>query len=57
MGRVRTGEGLSEDKNEKHRLKHALGKVNLLANGGLDVEEEDRIKAIHTFLESLARYL
>ena len=45
-----------EDKAEKQKLKHALGKINLLTEEGIQVEDEERIRAIYMFLESLARY-
>lgn len=39
----------SEDKLEKAKLKHALGKINVLAEGSLSVNEEERISSIHRF--------
>jgi hypothetical protein len=40
MTRVRpTSVGQTEDKMERNKLKHALGKINILADGNIDVSE------------------
>lgn len=39
----------TEDKLEKNKLKHALGKINILADGSIAVTEEERIASIYKF--------
>jgi hypothetical protein len=55
-GRAASAEGGGEERAERNRLKQCLGKVNLLAEGGTGVEEEERVKSIYNLLECLARY-
>lgn len=43
------GESSGDDRQEKQRLKHSLGKISLLAEG-VEVEEEEKIKSIYLFL-------
>jgi hypothetical protein len=48
MARVRPSSvQQSEDKLEKNKLKLALGKINILADGSIAVSEEDRIASIY----------
>ena len=45
----------SRDRQEKNKLKHLLGRVNLLANGGLELEEGEQIGTVHRFMQSLGK--